>query len=272
MTAPSPAPIDALLGIMRALRKPVQGCPWDAEQTFETIAPYTIEEAYEVADAIARKDFGGLKDELGDLLFQVVFHAQIAADHGHFHFNDVIAAICAKMIRRHPHVFGTQSAQSPGEVRKTWDEIKRQEKGPSPANASAIDGVPAALPALTRALKLQHKAAIVGFDWGDRGPVIAKIAEEAQELSEAAETLSKDDIEDEMGDLLFVCVNLARHLGVDPEAALRRTNAKFTRRFQGVESRLTAEGKSIRETPLAEWDRHWDAIKAEERARKRQSL
>lgn len=254
-----------LLKVMARLRDPESGCPWDIEQTWETIAPYTIEEAYEVADAIARQDFGDLKGELGDLLLQVVYYAQIGAEEGRFDFHDIAEATAEKMVRRHPHVFGPESRDKSAEQQtRDWERIKaaeRAEVGPK----GALDGVALGLPALTRALKLQKRAARVGFDWDDAGAVLDKVAEEAEELREAAQAMDADAVEDEMGDLLFVLVNLARHLRADPEAALRRTNAKFARRFAAIEAALAEQGRRPEDATLAEMDALWDAAKHAER-------
>ena len=259
--------IEALLDIMARLRDPDGGCPWDLEQNFASIAPYTIEEAYEVADAIERGDMGDLKDELGDLLLQVVFHAQMAKEEGRFDFPDVVRAICEKMIRRHPHVFGDEEQRSAGAVKGRWEEIKAEEKAEKgKAPTSILDDVPLALPALARAIKLQNRAARVGFDWPDTTQVIDKLNEEMLELSaEVAKGGDPDRLEDEMGDLLFVYANLARHMKVDPEAALRRANAKFRRRFGRIEEKLAAAGKRPEESSLEEMDALWNEAKAEER-------
>lgn len=260
--------IDALLAIMAKLRSPEGGCPWDLEQNFATIAPYTIEEAYEVADAIEQGDMGELRDELGDLLFQVVFHAQMASEAGSFTFEDVVRAICEKMIRRHPHVFGDETARSAGAVKGRWEEIKAEEKAArgKPARESVLDDVPLALPALTRAVKLQARAARVGFDWPSTAEVLDKLNEEMLELSEElTKGGDRDRIEDEFGDLLFVYANLARHLKIDPEAALRRTNAKFRRRFGRIEEKLAAKGISPEQSTLEEMDALWNEAKREER-------
>ena len=255
-------PVDRLLAVMARLRAP-DGCPWDREQTFATVAPYTIEEAYEVADAIARGDLAGLKDELGDLLLQVVFHAQIASEAGAFDFGDVAAGIADKMVDRHPHVFGDARIDSAAAQTLAWEERKAQERAAKgAADAGALDGVALALPALLRAVKLQNRAARVGFDWPDAEPVYAKIQEELAELREAR---GRQDVEEEFGDLLFVVANLARHLKLDPEAALRAANAKFERRFKVVEAKLRALGKTPGQSNLAEMDRLWDEAKAEER-------
>lgn len=254
-----------LIEIMRRLRDPETGCPWDIEQDFASIAPYTIEEAYEVADAIERKAWGELRGELGDLLFQAVFHARMADDQGLFDIDDVIRDISDKMVERHPHVFGDQSRdKSADQQTRDWEAIKAAERKKK-AQRGTLDGVAAALPALLRAVKLQNRAARVGFDWPQTVQVIDKIREEAAELQEAAADLSQDKIEEEMGDLLFVMANLARHLDVCPETALRRTNAKFTRRFARIEALLAARGKTPDQSGLEEMDALWDQAKAEER-------
>jgi nucleoside triphosphate diphosphatase len=261
--------VQRLLAIMAALRTPGTGCPWDLEQDFGSIAPYTIEEAYEVADAIERGDPQDLKEELGDLLLQVVFHARMAQEDGLFDFGDVVESITAKLIRRHPHVFGDAGNLQPDEVNRLWDRIKREEKaerrGGDALDSSLLTGVPLALPALTRAEKLTRKAATVGFDWPDTAQVVAKIHEELEELHEAAATQSRDRVADEVGDLLFAVTNLARHLNVDPEAALRGTNAKFERRFQAIERALAESGRSLLEADLDEMERLWTKAKQAER-------
>ncbi|HEX7775716.1 MAG TPA: nucleoside triphosphate pyrophosphohydrolase [Parvibaculum sp.] len=260
--------IEALLKIMAKLRSPDGGCPWDLEQTFATIAPYTIEEAYEVADAIEHGDMGELKDELGDLLLQVVFHAQMAREAGAFQFEDVVRAICEKMIRRHPHVFGNEDVRTAGAVKGRWEEIKAEEKAAKgkPARASLLDDVPLALPALARAVKLQSRAARVGFDWPSTTEVLDKLNEEMLELShEVAKGGDHDRLEDELGDMLFVYANLARHLKVDPEAALRRANAKFRRRFGYIEEKLAADGRKPEQSNLEEMDALWNEAKRAER-------
>ena len=264
--------ISRLIEIMAALRTPKTGCPWDLEQNFATIAPYTIEEAYEVADAIARNDLGDLEEELGDLLLQVVFHARMAQEQDAFDFGDVVEAITTKLIRRHPHVFGDQHARDPESVKGLWDAIKAQEKKDKAARAKpvhegALAGVPVALPALTRALKLQSKASKVGFDWNDPRAVLRKIREEADEIEAA---LDRDDpsAAPEVGDLLFAAVNLARHLDADPEALLRQTNRKFERRFSSIEQALATRGKAPQDATLAEMDALWDEAKAQEVASK----
>ncbi|MCE0504582.1 nucleoside triphosphate pyrophosphohydrolase [Roseivivax sp. GX 12232] len=252
-----------LLAIMAALRDPEAGCPWDVEQDFDTIAPYTIEEAYEVADAIERADWGDLKGELGDLLFQSVFHAQIAQDRGLFDFDDVANAIADKMVARHPHVFGAESnAKSAEQQTRDWEAVKAAERA-ARAETGVLEGVARGLPALTRAVKLQNRAARVGFDWPSTEEVIDKMIEEAQELREAEDAAHR---EEEFGDLMFVMANLARHLKIDPEAALRAANAKFERRFGAVEAGLRARGKSPAESDLAEMDALWDAAKLREKA------
>ncbi|MEM1431433.1 MAG: nucleoside triphosphate pyrophosphohydrolase [Pseudomonadota bacterium] len=265
--APAPVgdPLPRLLEIMARLRDPETGCPWDVEQTWATIAPYTIEEAHEVADAIEREAWGELEGELGDLLLQVVYFAQMGHEEGRFDFESIAAAIGDKMVARHPHVFGDESRDKTADDQvRDWEKVKAAERA-SKGETRVLDGVALGLPALTRALKLQKRAARVGFDWNDASAVLAKVSEEAAELAEAARAADPDAIEDEMGDLLFVLVNLARHLDVDPEAALRRTNAKFTRRFNAIEDALESEGKTTAETTLAEMDALWQRAKAAER-------
>jgi ATP diphosphatase len=267
--------ISRLLEIMAALRTPGSGCPWDLEQSFATIAPYTLEEAYEVADAIARGDLDDLRDELGDLLLQVVFHARMAQEQGAFDFGDVVQTITEKLIRRHPHVFAEAGRLSAEAVEGLWDRIKAQEKATRSAQRQAaaaahlregaLAGVPVALPALTRALKLQGKAAKVGFDWNDPLAVLRKIREEADEIAADIERGKRADAALEVGDLLFAVVNLARHLDADPEAVLRATNLKFERRFASIEQALAANGRSPGESSLAEMDALWDAAKAAEK-------
>ncbi len=259
------AGMERLLEIMRRLRHPEKGCPWDVEQDFATIAPYTIEEAYEVADAIEREAWEELRSELGDLLFQSVFHAQMAEEAGHFSFNDVVKAISDKMVFRHPHVFGEEGNDFTADAQvDRWEEVKAKERA-AKAEHRVLDGVAVGLPALLRAVKLQKRAARVGFDWPSTDQVLDKIIEESHELVEARDELSQDEIEEEMGDLLFVVANLARHLEVDPEAALRRTNAKFVRRFNAIEDALAAKGSSPEESDLEEMDALWDAAKLAER-------
>ncbi len=252
--------IKNLLEVMRKLRDPETGCPWDVEQTFATIAPYTIEEAYEVADAIAREDTHDLKGELGDLLLQVVFHAQMAAEAGHFDFDDVVSSICEKMIRRHPHVFGSDEERANGKVDGSWEEIKELERA-STEDTSALAGVAKALPSLKRAQKLGKRAGRVGFDWPDRRGVNAKIHEELDELEQAVGIRDADSIEEEFGDLLFAVVNLARHLDIDPEKALTGANAKFERRFRDMEIAIGKKGSGIKDFSLESLDREWRAAK-----------
>jgi ATP diphosphatase len=265
--------IHRLLEIMAALRTPVTGCPWDLEQDFESIKPYTIEEAYEVADAIERRDLDDLRDELGDLLLQVVFHARMAEEQGEFAFGDVVEAITTKMIRRHPHVFAVSDADDPTKVKKQWDEIKAEEKRERAERRARrgttedfksghLGGVPRALPALIEALKLQQQAAKVGFDWSEPEPILDKIEEEIGELREA---LSKGDtasIKDEFGDMLFAVVNLGRHLKVDSEAALSGTNEKFRSRFHHVERALEASGNTLEKATLDEMEMLWQQAKS----------
>jgi MazG family protein len=260
--------IDELLRVMARLRDPVTGCPWDVAQSFATIVPYTIEEAYEVADAVARDDMAALKDELGDLLLQVVYHAEMAAEQGRFDFADVVDAITHKMIRRHPHVFADPGAREAFLTTPMWERIKAEEKagrGDTRAqDASLLDDVPVALPALTRAVKLQKRAASVGFDWPDLEPVLAKAEEEIGELKGAIAAGNSAAVKEEFGDLLFVMANLARHLRVDPESALRAANAKFMRRFAKIEAALAREGRTPRDATLEEMDALWDEAKAAE--------
>jgi ATP diphosphatase len=261
-------PMERLIEIMRRLRDPQRGCPWDLQQNFRSIAPYTVEEAYEVADAIEHGDPMQLKNELGDLLFQVVFHAQMAREAGAFDFDAVAEAIVDKLVRRHPHVFGEADIASAEAQTRSWEAIKAEERrrkaGAGPV--SALDGVGLGMPGLTRAIKLQKRAARVGFDWGDTGPVFDKLDEEIRELRhEVEQAAGHDRMEDELGDLLFVAANLARHLRIDPEAALRRTNAKFERRFRYIERALAAQGRALDDATLDEMDALWDAAKREER-------
>jgi ATP diphosphatase len=267
--------IGRLLAIMAALRTPKTGCPWDLAQNFASIAPYTLEEAYEVADAIARGNLADLEEELGDLLLQVVFHARMAEEQGAFDFGGVVETLTAKLIRRHPHVFGDETSHTPQAVEGIWERIKAQEKlsrqgaadqdgaALTETGQSALAGVPLALPALTRALKLQAKAGRVGFDWNDPRAVLRKIREEADEIEaelDSDATLAAAEI----GDLLFAAVNLARHLRADPEAVLRQTNQKFERRFAAIEQALAATGKRPQDATLAEMDALWDEAKARE--------
>jgi ATP diphosphatase len=297
MPSPAADALQRLLTIMAALRTPGTGCPWDLEQTFETIAPYTIEEAYEVADAIQRADLADLKDELGDLLLQVVYHARMAEEQGAFAFADVAEAVNAKMIRRHPHVFGSDEERAAGAQPDFWAKMKAAEKAekekdrarlhspahPAMGEAAAsrvLADVPVGLPALTRAIKLQDKAARVGFDWPDIKPVFAKMKEEIAELEEVALAAdpgslassgrlpageTDEAIEEELGDMLFVMANIARHLDLDPETALRKANAKFIRRFAYIEQRLAEMGKSPEQSSLDEMDALWDEIRAKDK-------
>ena len=262
----TPAGMERLLEVMRRLRDPETGCPWDIEQTFATIAPYTIEEAYEVADAIEREAWDELKSELGDLLLQTVYHTAISAQQGLYDFHDVADAIAQKMIDRHPHVFGDESRDKSAEQQtRDWETIKAAERA-AKAETGTLDGVAIGLPALLRAVKLQKRAARVGFDWPSTDQVLDKITEEAAELVEARDTLTQTEVEEEFGDLLFVMANLARHLNVEPEGALRAANAKFTRRFQSIETALASQGKRPEDSDLAEMDALWDAAKRAEKA------
>jgi nucleoside triphosphate diphosphatase len=262
-------PFARVLAIMARLRDPQSGCAWDVKQTFETIAPYTLEEAYEVADAIARGDHGALRDELGDLLLQVVFHARMAEEAGHFDFSDVAAGLAEKLVRRHPHVFGDVRFASEAEQHAAWEAEKARERarvtGKDKATPGQLDGVALSLPALLRAVKLQKRAARAGFDWDHWRPVLDKIDEELHELrSELDEGAARERVEDELGDLLFAITNLARHLDIDPEAALRGTNAKFERRFRYIEQALARQGRSLEDADLAEMDRLWEKAKGRE--------
>jgi ATP diphosphatase len=258
------AGMDRLLEIMRALRDPECGCPWDIEQDFSTIAPYTIEEAYEVADAIEQKNWGELKSELGDLLLQTVYHTQMATEEGFFSFDDVVNAISDKMVARHPHVFGSESRNKTADQQvNDWERIKAAERA-SKAQKGVLDDVALSLPALTRALKLQKRAARVGFDWPEISSVIDKIAEETKELVEAQTQKDADHMKEEFGDLLFVLVNLGRHMQIDAEEALRGANAKFTRRFRYIEEALRKKNKQPDEASLEEMDNLWNAAKGEE--------
>ena len=302
--------IARLIEIMSALRTPVTGCPWDLEQNFETIAPYTIEEAYEVADAIARRDLSDLKDELGDLLLQVVYHARLAEEQGAFAFGDVVEAITRKMIRRHPHVFGDGAARDQASIKATWDRIKAEERAEKAAErarlssshssepaqtSSTLADIPVSLPALARAIKLQDKAAKVGFDWPNLAPVFDKLKEEIAEFEEVAlpadprgefllapggrlsegkspGAIKEGAIKEEFGDMLFVMANIARHLKLDPEAALRAANQKFVRRFAHIEGRLAEHGKTPSQSTLQEMDALWDEAKAKEKMRGAQEI
>ncbi len=259
--------IERLIAIMAALRAPETGCPWDLAQTSASIAPYAIEEAYEVVDAIERGDASELRDELGDLLLQVVFHARISEEAGGFRFDDVVDAVCAKMIRRHPHVFAADEGGNASPAAASWEGIKAEERRVraqrgAEASASALADVPVALPGLTRALKLQQKASRVGFDWHDVRAVLAKIREEADEIEVELDRSDATALADEVGDLLFAVVNLARHAGIDPESAVRRTNTKFERRFAFIEEALARRGSSPAEAGLAAMDALWNEAKA----------
>ena len=266
-TAPASAFLK-LIDVMSRLRTPESGCPWDLEQSYATIAPYTIEEAYEVADAIERGDMTDLKEELGDLLFQVVFHSQMAAEDGAFDIADVANGIADKMVRRHPHVFESPDDRSATEQTRAWERIKADERASkaSEVNPSALDGVALSLPALLRAEKLQNRAARVGFDWAEAEPIFDKLAEETQEVRDAIQSGIRDDIEDELGDLLFVAANLSRRLDVDPEQALRRANAKFERRFRAMEAEATADGVNFADLTLDEQESYWQRVKRGEKA------
>jgi len=268
--------LDDLLHLMARLRDPQHGCPWDLQQDYASIVPHTLEEAYEVADAIAKRDFPQLRDELGDLLFQVVYYSQLGREDGHFDFAQVVDGITRKLVRRHPHVFPDGDLHGPldlprldeATIKRRWEEIKaeeRAEKAAVPEQLSLLDDVPAALPALSRAAKLQKRAANVGFDWADAAPVLAKIQEELDEVREAVANGQAAQVAEEVGDLLFVMVNLARHLRVDAEDALRQANAKFERRFRYIEDALKAQGRAPQEASLAEMDALWDAAKMAEK-------
>ena len=272
--APAPSvslpPLERLRAIMARLRDPADGCPWDVRQSFASIAPYTIEEAYEVAEAIRHGDMAGLRDELGDLLLQVVFHARMAEEASHFDLDDVARAINEKMVRRHPHVFAEGAADTPDAVTASWEQIKAAERAEKAGGraASVLDGVTLGQPALSRAVKLQKRAVEVGFDWPNLGQVMEKLEEELGEVRAelAAAERDKARLTDEIGDLLFVVANLARHLKIDPEAALRDCNAKFERRFRYVEQALLAEGKAPGTASLDEMEAHWLAAKVKERS------
>ena len=262
-TNDDPRRIETLLAIMARLRTPETGCPWDLEQTFATIAPYTLEEAYEVADAIERKDMTQLKDELGDLLFQVVFHARMAEEAGAFSFQDVVQAINDKMIRRHPHVFADADVKTADAQTAAWEEHKRKER--LEKGGGLMDDVPVTFPALTRAYKLQKRAASVGFDWTERQGIIDKLHEEIGELEEAFEAgAAREKLQDELGDILFVIANLARFHGVQPEEALRGTNTKFLRRFAHIEQHARSSGRSLTDLTLEEMEQLWQAAKQTE--------
>ncbi|MDH4761895.1 ATP diphosphatase [Pseudomonas oryzihabitans] len=268
--------LDDLLHLMARLRDPQHGCPWDLRQDYASIVPHTLEEAYEVADAIARRDFPQVRDELGDLLFQVVYYSQLGREDGHFDFAQVVDGITRKLVRRHPHVFPDGDLHGPldlprldeATIKRRWEEIKaeeRAEKAAAPEQLSLLDDVPAALPALSRAAKLQKRAANVGFDWADAMSVVAKIQEELDEVREAMANGQAAQVAEEVGDLLFVMVNLARHLQVDAEDALRQANAKFELRFRYIEEGLNAQGRTPQEASLEEMDALWDAAKVAEK-------
>lgn len=258
--------IERLLNIMSTLRDPEKGCPWDKEQNFSSIAPYTIEEAYEVADAISRNNMSALKDELGDLLFQVVFHSQMATEQGAFNFDEVAGAICDKMERRHPHVFGNERIASATEQTIAWEEHKRREREQQSAQVGVLDNIPLALPALTRAAKLGKRAATIGFEWPDVHGALDKMSEELREVQSAVSNkASIAELTDELGDVLFCVVNVCRHLHIDPEAALRSVNSKFERRFRHVESRMKENAQQPKQTPLAIMDEYWDEAKRMEK-------
>ena len=259
------AELRRLLDIMAALRHPDTGCPWDKVQNFDSIAPYTIEEAYEVADAIAQRDFAALPDELGDLLLQVVYHAQMAAEAGHFGFADVAKCINDKMIRRHPHVFGDEAARDAAAQTEAWEAGKTLERA-ARQQFGTLAGVPVGLPALTRALKISKRAARVGFDWPDIDQVLGKLDEEIQELKAELHAANPDRLKDELGDILFVLANLARKLDLDPETCLRHANDKFSRRFNAMEARIEESGKTLKSSTLAEMEDGWQAVKQAEKA------
>jgi len=265
-----PYALSDLLDVMARLRDPETGCPWDVKQNFESIAPYTIEEAYEVADAIEKRDMDGLKEELGDLLLQVVYHAQLASEMATFSFTDVVDGITRKMIRRHPHVFEDPSRREEFLATDLWDRIKSEEKaerGQPVEAASILDEVPVGMPGLTRAAKLQKRAAKVGFDWSNVGLIFGKVEEELDELKEAiSQSEPQERIAEEFGDAIFVMANVGRHLGIDPEAALRGTSAKFIRRFKSIEAALHAQGRTPQEASLDEMDALWNEAKAKEKA------
>ncbi len=262
--------ISRLIEIMAALRNPDGGCPWDLEQDFASISNYTIEEAYEVADAIERKDYADLREELGDLLLQPVYHAQMASEEGLFDIGDVVYAITEKLIRRHPHVFGEEAARNAGGAKAKWDEVKADERAKKAARkqiqTSLLDDVPRVLPALARAEKLSRRAASVQFDWPDWRETLAKVREELDEVAEAAEANEKAKVQEELGDLLFAAANLARKLGIEPEAALRDANAKFDRRFRYVETRASEDAVPLAEAGLERLDGYWNEIRAKDRS------
>lgn len=257
--------LNRLLSLMQTLRDPARGCPWDRQQTFATIAPYTLEETYEVLDAIQREDFTDLRDELGDLLFQIVFYARMAEEEGRFNFDDICNAISDKLERRHPHIFGSAEAESAAEVLQNWEAIKQDERA-AKAQHSALDDIPRALPALMRAHKIQKRCSSVGFDWESLGPVLDKVHEEIDEVMHEAQqaTIDSDKLEEEIGDLLFATVNLSRHLGSKAEIALQKANDKFERRFRHVEQIITAQGLSMPAATLEQMEAAWQQVKLSE--------
>lgn len=258
--------MDRLLAIMARLRDPESGCPWDREQTFDSIVPYTVEEAFEVAEAVAERDWNELREELGDLLLQVVFHSRMAEEESLFDFDAVVVTLCDKLERRHPHVFGEQSTDSIDEIKTAWEEIKQAERdAKGRTHVSVLDGVPAGLPALQRARKLQKKASRVGFDWPDAESVIPQVNAELEELQEAMVSGEHDAVEDEFGDVLFTLVNLSRHLKVDPELALRRASAKFSTRFRDMEHQAEASGANLNDLPVDELESLWRRAKKNRR-------
>jgi tetrapyrrole methylase family protein/MazG family protein/ATP diphosphatase len=265
----SPSPIRQLLAIMAQLRDREAGCAWDLEQTFETIAPYTVEEAYEVADAIQRGNLEDLRDELGDLLFQVVFHSRMAEEAGAFAFDDVAQAIIDKMIRRHPHIFGAAGQRTSGEQVQAWEVVKAAERAARAPKAGLLDDIPAALPGLTRAVKLSKRAAGVGFVWPNTEAVLDKLEEELAELRAEVATGDRAALREELGDVLFVMANLARDLDIDPEDALREANAKFLRRFRHIEARLAEDGRTAHDSDLQEMDALWNEARAQDKSRPR---